>query len=184
MTMIRIAAFAIAAAAFVGAAQAADSKDAASAVSTEPQNTSATYGDWVLRCSRNGEGTQVVRVCEVVTPFQIQGQQAPFAQLAIGRISAKDPLHITFMMTPNVAFPSNVKLSVDEKDTQPIELSWSSCVPAGCRADGDLKDDQLKRWKALTANAQLKFKDSTGREYTAPISVRGLTQALDALAKS
>ena len=47
-----------------------------------------------------------------------------------------------------------------------------------------MKDDQLKRWKALTAPARLQFKDSTGRELTIPVSTKGLAQALDALAKA
>jgi invasion protein IalB len=183
MNMVRIAAsvFAISAASIAGA-HAADT--APPPVGTEPQNTSATYGDWTLRCSRTGDADKAVRVCEVMLPFQIQGQQAPFAQLAIGHVNPKDPMHATFLVSPNVSFPSNVKLSIDDKDTQPIDLSWSICIAASCRADGEFKDDQVKKWKALTANARLQFKDSTGRELAIPVSVRGLAQALDALPKS
>ncbi len=181
MNMVRIAAsaFVIAAASFA-VARAADPKEPAP-VSSEPQNTSATYGDWTLRCSRTGDAA---RVCEVALAFQLQGQQAPFAQLAIGRVSAKDPLHITFQVVPNVAFPSNVKLTADDKDAQPVELGWTACIPGGCRADGEFKDDQLKRWKALNTPAKLLFKDSTGREIPVPVSTRGFAQALDALPKS
>jgi invasion protein IalB len=181
MNMVRIAvsAFAIATAS-IAVAHAADSKDPAP-VGTEPQTTSATYGDWTLRCSRTGDAA---RVCEVALAFQLQGQQSPFAQLAIGHVAAKDPMHATFLVTPNVAFPSNVKLSADDKDTQPVELNWATCIAAACRADGEFKDDQLKRWKALAAPAKLQFKDSTGRELAIPVSTRGLAQALDALPKS
>jgi invasion protein IalB len=185
MNMVRIAAsaFALSAASIVGA-HAADT--AAPAVGAEPQNTSATYGDWTLRCSRNGEGDKAARVCEVALSFQIQvrGQEAPFGQLAFGRVNAKDPLHITFIMSPNVAFPSDVRLLTDEKDAQPIVLGWSICVPSFCRADGEFKDDQLKRWKALTASGQLVFKQSGGQATPITVSVRGLAQALEALAKS
>jgi invasion protein IalB len=93
-------------------------------------------------------------------------------------------MRATFVITPNVSFPSNVKLTVDDKDTQAIDLNWSSCVAAVCRAEGEFKDDQLKRWKALTTPARLQFKDASGRELTVPVSTRGLSQALDALAKS
>jgi invasion protein IalB len=166
-------------------AWAADSKDTAPPpVSAEPQNTSATYGDWTLRCSRAGEGGQAARVCEVGLAFQVQGQQGPFAQLAIGRVSAKDPWKATLVAVPNIGFPSSVKLSLDDKDTQPIDLNWRYCIPGGCRAEADLKDDDLKRWKAQTGPARMQFKDSTGREITAPVSLRGFPQALEALAKS
>jgi invasion protein IalB len=187
MNMIRTAAaaFAILTASFIGAQAATESKDTPPPVAAEPQNTSATYGDWILRCSRNGNGAQAVRVCEVVQSFQIQGQQGVFAQLAIGRVGAKDPLRITLAMQPNVSFPSTVKLSVDEKDTQPVELSWRKCIPGGgCLADTEFKDDTLKRWKGEAGNGRLAFKDAAGRDIAIPFSFRGLAQALDGLVKS
>ena len=89
---MRIAAPALAAGALfavlIGApAWAADAKDAAPPVSTEPQNTSATYGDWILRCARGQDG---VRVCELDQPFQAQGQQGLYAQLIVTRGTGKD----------------------------------------------------------------------------------------------
>jgi invasion protein IalB len=194
MKMVRTAAHSLFGAATIIAlsiagAQAVGSKDAPAAaapasVSAEPQNTSATYGDWVLHCTRNGDDPQAPRVCEVALPFQAQGQQGPFAELAIGHVNSKDPLRATVMMALNVSFPSTIRLSLDDKDTQPAELSWRFCVPTGCRADTELKDDTVKRWKAATGNGQMQFKDATGREITVPVSIRGLSQALDALAKS
>jgi invasion protein IalB len=180
MNLVRIAASAFALAI---AASTATAADAPPPVSAEPQNTSATYGDWILRCSRATDGTHV---CEVMQPFQVQaqGQQAPFGQLAIGRLGGKDPMHVTFIMSPNVSFPSDVRLMTDEKDPQPVVLNWSSCVPATCRSDGEFKDDQLKRWKALTANGRLVFKAAGGQVFPITVSVRGLAQALDALGKS
>jgi len=177
MNLIRIAVTAFATASLSAAAFAAE---APPPVSAEPQNTSATYGDWILRCSRGADGK---RACEVEQPFQVQvqGQQAPFGQLAIGHQNGTGPMHITFIMSPNVSFPSDVRLMTDEKDTQAVVLSWSNCVPAACRSDGEFKDDQLKRWKALTANARLVFKTAAGQPFPITISVRGLAQALDAL---
>ena len=183
MTLIRTAAATFAAISLSAAAfAAAPAADVPAPVGAEPQNTSATYGDWILRCSRGADGK---RACEIEQPFQVnvQGQQAPFGQLAMGHQNGTAPMHITFIMSPNVSFPSDVKLMVDEKDTQPITLSWSNCVPAACRSDGEFKDDQLKRWKALTANGRLVFKTAAGQAFPITISVRGLAQAIDALGK-
>ncbi|HEX4505992.1 MAG TPA: invasion associated locus B family protein [Alphaproteobacteria bacterium] len=179
MNLVRIAASAFALATLSAAAPAAD---APQPVGAEPQTTSASYGDWILRCSRGADGK---RACEVEQPFQVQvqGQQAPFGQLAIGHQNGTGPMHITFIMSPNVSFPSDVRLMTDEKDAQPIVLSWSNCVPAACRSDGEFKDDQLKRWKALTANGRLVFKTAAGQPFPITVSVRGLAPALDALAK-
>ena len=168
----------------VASAQAADAP-APAPVSAEPQNTSATYGDWILRCTHSGEGAAAQRICEIVQPFQLQGQQGIFAQLAIGRTGPKDPLRVTVQLPATITFPSTVKLQTDEKDTQPIELSWKKCLPgAGCFADAEFKDDSAKKWKGQTANGRLTFKDGMGRDLVIPFSFRGLPQALDGLAKS
>ena len=182
MNLVSIAASAFALATLSAAAPAADAP--APPVSAEPQNTSATYGDWILRCARTTDGKNA---CEVIQPFQmqVQGQSQPIGQLAIGHRTGnpKDPMHVTFLITPGISFPSDVKLMSDDKDAQPVVLDWSSCAPSICRADGDFKDEQLKRWKALTANGKLLFKLTNGQPFTIPVSARGLAQALEALAK-
>jgi len=169
-------------------AHGAPAQNAASApppVSAEPQATSATYGNWVLRCTNAGTGAQAQHVCEVVQSFQIQGQQGLSAALAIGRIGGpKEPLRVTFIMFPNVGFPSTVKLALDDKDPAPVELAWLRCTPSGCVAEGAFKDDELKRWRIGTGNGQLRFKDAGSHDVTWPVSLQGLPQALDGLAKT
>ena len=117
--------------------------------------------------------------------FQAQGQQGLYALLAIGKIGPKEPLRITYAMQPNISFPSTVKLSTDDKDTQPVELTWVKCVPGnGCFADAEMKDAQLTRWKAQSGMGRLVFKDGFGKDIQIAFSFRGLAQALDGLAKS
>jgi len=157
---------------------------APAAVGTEPQNTLATYGDWVVRCSRAGDGAQAARICEVAQSIQVQGQQGAIAQIAVGRVNQKDPMRVTVALAPNISFPSAVKISPDDKDTQGIELSWRRCVPGGCFADAEIKDEELKRWRAQAGNGRLQFKDANGRDLALTVSFRGFSQALDGLAKS
>ncbi|WP_271023478.1 hypothetical protein [Rhizobium sp. RCAM05973] len=59
----------------------------AAPVSSEPNTTTASFGDWTLRCQRVGEAGKATRVCEVAQAMQVQGQTAPVAQIAIGRLS-------------------------------------------------------------------------------------------------
>jgi invasion protein IalB len=152
-------------------------------VSADPQNTSATYGDWVVRCSRTGEGAQILRVCEVVQSIQVQGQGL-IAQIALGRPTPKEALRVTALLPSNISFPSIVKIGVDEKDNQAIDLIWRRCVQGGCFADTEMKDETLKHWKTQTGNGRLEFKDSGGRDIDVPFSFRGLSQAMDGLAKT
>src|ERR1700676_3974300 len=73
-------------------------------VDAEPNSTSANFGDWTLRCQRLGNGAEKQRVCEVVQQVRAQDQQTPVAELAIGRLTKAEPLHLT------VALPVNVTL--------------------------------------------------------------------------
>jgi len=152
-------------------------------VAADPQATTAAYGDWMLRCQRAGEDAKPLKICEIVQTIQAQGQ-GPVAQIAIGRIEPKDPLKITVVVPHNIVIPGGVRLSIDEKDAGPADLPWRRCMPIGCIADLELKDDLLRRWRAQVAAARLTFKDSAGREVAWPWSFRGFAQALDALAKS
>jgi len=153
----------------------------AATISAEPQTTIASYGDWVLRCQRVETAGKGARVCEVAEAIQVQGQAAPIAQLAIGRLSPGEPLHVTVVVPPAVSFPSSVR--VDAKNSAPLTLEWRRCLPGGCFADAVLKDDALARWRGLSDAGQLTFKDAAGQDVTLPLSFRGLSQALDALAR-
>lgn len=165
-------------------AQTAPKSPAAAQASSDPQATTATYGDWVLRCQKRSEGAQPIKTCEVAQSLQVQGQADPLVQIAIGRLNQKEPLKIVIVITPNVAFPSTPLLSIDEKDEQPAALTWRRCLPGGCVADAVLKDDVLKRWRTQTERGRLQVKDAGNRDVILPFSFRGLSDALDALNKS
>jgi invasion protein IalB len=152
-------------------------------VSDEPVATTASFGDWVMRCQRTGDGEKAVKSCEAAQTIQVQGQTAPIAQIGIGRLSAGEPLRITVILPPNITLPSNVHVVTDEKDDQGIELAWRRCLPGGCIAEVKLEPETIKNWRARNAPGKLSFKDATGRVVAIPFSFRGLAQSLDALAK-
>jgi len=164
---------------------AATAKTAAQAqpVSNEPESTTANFGDWTLRCSFVENAGQRVRLCEVIQSLTLQGQTNPFLQIALGRVSPKEPTKLTVVLPNNISFPSVVRFSIDDKDTSPIDLAWRRCLPGGCYADADMKDEQIDRWKQQSEKGQLQFEDAAGRKVTLPFSFRGLTQSIDALNK-
>jgi invasion protein IalB len=146
--------------------------------------TTATFGDWQLRCQKGDAGGKTAqRNCEVIQSVIIQGQTAPFAQLGFAKLTPDGPLYVTAVVPTNVAFPSTVRLAIDEKDTQPVEIAWTRCLPGGCFASLALKDDLLKRWHAQNEGGRLTFKNGAGQDTTVPFSFRGLARALDAFGK-
>jgi invasion protein IalB len=156
-------------------------------VSSDPQSTTAAYGDWVVRCQRVGQGVATQHICEAAEVIQTQGAQgaqSPIAQIAIGKAAAAEPLRLTLVLPPNISLPSSPRMAVDDKDPHPVNLNWLRCLPGGCFADIEIADDVLQRWRALTSQGVISFKNAAGREIAVPFSFRGLAPGLDALAKS
>jgi invasion protein IalB len=164
-------------------AQPAQAPAPAAQADGEPQATTASFGDWVLRCQRTGTGAEARRNCEMIQSVMLKGQQSPVAQLAIGKPTPTQPMHVTAALPHNISFPSAVRIGIDEKDTQAFDIPWVRCLPAACYATAVLKDDLLKRWRAQTGAGRMMIKDAAGRDVNLPISFNGLAPGLDALAK-
>ncbi len=152
-------------------------------VAAEPQQTIATFGDWSLRCVRHGEGAQARRSCEVLQTIQAQGQAQPLAQIAIGRPEPGRSLRLVIVLPPNASFPSTVKLLAAENEPPVLELPWRRCLPGACLADLDIPAPVLNQLRARTEGGRIIFQEGAGRDVTVPFSLRGLAQAIDALAR-
>jgi len=146
----------------------------------EPKRTTASFGDWVMRCVR-AQG-QPAR-CEVDQVVAKEGK--PVAQTALGRPRAGETMMMTIVVPLSVSLATQPRLVGTDVDTgfAPISLTWRKCVPQGCIADTSLTDEQVRRLQSRTENARVLFQDAAGREATLPFGPRGLAQALEALAK-
>ena len=155
-------------------------------VSPVPQSTTASFGDWVVRCRRIDQAPGNATACEVAQTLQAQGQ-GPIAEIAFGHPPGKDAtsrerMRVVVVLPNNVTLSGPVLMSVDEKD-KPIELSFRRCLPSGCFADAEPSDDVLVRWRGQDGRGRLAFKDGGNRDIVLPFSFRGLAQALDAMSK-
>ena len=81
----------------------------------------------------------------------------------------------------NVGFPSAPKITAGE-DGDPLEMSWRQCVPAGCFAEAAFGADTQRVWRD-GKTAKVESKAAGGQPFNFAISLRGLAQALDAMAK-
>jgi invasion protein IalB len=163
-----------------GAAQ-AQSKSPAPVSTTDPAQTTASYGDWTLRCVRTGDNGQGPRVCELVQGVIVQGQQQPVAQLAIGYDKAD--LRFTLLVPPAISLSKTPAVTPPAGGSPQYDLAWRRCLPQGCFADAMLTAEMLKGLRVRTEPLQVSYKDALERDTVLPVSVRGITAALDALAK-
>lgn len=148
-------------------------------VPATPEHTTASFGDWVMRC----DASSAKRVCEVAQMMTIQGQSAPVAQIAIGRPAKGEALRLTVVLPTNVMLTIKPKVFEEKNDRFATELSWLRCIPGGCIANAPIADDLAARLGARTAPGGIAFQDAAEREVVLPLSFRGLTQALAALNK-
>lgn len=165
------------------AAPAAPAGPAAPApVSADPDRTTASFGDWLLRCERVGEAE---RNCEVAQVIAVQGSQQPIAQVALGRTARGQAALTLLVQVPvNVDLGTPLRLIGDDREPLAIETSWRRCVPAGCFASTELREEVIvRRLRDRPEPMRIEFRDSAGRELRLAFSVRGLGPALDALAR-
>ena len=167
-------------------AQAASNSKPTNAIGSEPQATSAVYGDWVVRCTNN-VGDAKLKACEAVQVLLDQNK-ATVAEIAVGRAPNTnkpndEPLRLVVAIGNNVSFAVPIRMAADDKDL-PIDLVYRRCLPNGCFADVIFSKDFEARWRPRTERGRLSFVDGGNREFVLPFSLRGFSQALDALQKS
>ena len=148
-----------------------------------PDRTTASFGDWTLRCERRRDGGTPIKLCEITQAIQRAGDAGPLAQIALGRLASTDPMKLTVVLPLNVALASSPKVAADAKDGPAMQTSWQRCLPAGCLASASLNDDTLKKLRAAGETGKLDYRDASDRDVSLPFSLRGLPEALDALAR-
>jgi invasion protein IalB len=122
------------------------------------------------------------KACEMVQSTQAQGQANPISQIAIGKPLKAAPVKAIIQVPINVWLPAGVKLTSEDKDPG-ISVVYARCVPAACFAEFDLKDDTIKKFRALTGNGKLQIKDAAQQDVAIPVSFKGFAQAYDAMMK-
>ena len=149
-----------------------------------PDRTTASFGDWTLRCERRRDGSTPAKICELSQSIQRAGDTGALAQVAIGRLALADPLRVTLVLPLNVSLQSGPRIAPEAKDAFPVlPTPWQRCVPSGCLASAPLPDDVLRKIKASGETAKLEYRDAGEREVTVAFSLRGLSEALEALSR-
>jgi invasion protein IalB len=146
-----------------------------------PDRTTASFGDWVLRCDRRTDLTPPQRFCELGQTVQRQGDTGAQAQFALGRLVATDPMRFTLVLPINIGFQPAPKLVVEGPDALSLDLGWVRCLPSGCFANAAVSDDMLRKMRAQKGAGRLDYHDGATRDVVLPISFKGFSEAFDAL---
>jgi invasion protein IalB len=146
-----------------------------------PQRTTATYGDWVVRCEIQ-PGPPPQKACDMEQLAQMQGQPQPISRVAIPLPAKGETAKLIIQLPVNVSLSTAVKLMADSKDAG-IAAPFRRCVPAGCFTEIELRDDVQKKFRSVTEPGKMQYRDSAEHDVTIPLSFKGFGQAFDALVK-
>ena len=151
--------------------------------SNAPQRTTATYDDWIVQCD-TVTGPPERKVCEMsqVTQLQVQGKTQPFSRALIPHPAKDQSVKFLVQLPVNATFSTNVRIQISDGD-QGLAAPFARCVPDGCFADFEIKEDTLKKFRAASAGGKLSFADASGRVISIPLSFNGFGKAFDALIK-
>jgi invasion protein IalB len=149
----------------------------------EPQQTSATYDDWVLQCQTRA-GPPAEKLCEMqqMAQAQVQGQSRPFSRVVIPRPAKGQPVKLVVQVPVNISFRTDVRIATGEAGPG-LSAPFAQCLPSGCFAEFELKDETIKRLGVISTPGKLTFADAGGHEISVPISFKGFIAAYDALLK-
>jgi invasion protein IalB len=145
-----------------------------------PQQTTATYEDWVVQCQMQTVQSQE-KICDMAQVAQVQGKNIPFSRVAIAHPTKGQPLKLVVQVPVNVTF-QNVRIQTSDSDPG-FAAPFARCVPAGCFAEFEIKDDALRKLRTASNPGKVLFADASGRDIAIPLSFKGFSQALDALLK-
>jgi invasion protein IalB len=149
-------------------------------VSAEPETTTASFGDWTLKCQKTSESA---RFCEVIQTIMVEGQHAPIAQAAIGRLQKDKPYQLTVVLPVDVQFAGNPAVAIEGEGASALDLTWRKCIPAGCFADVTLTEPALNALRNIKNKAFIRWRNNVGQQIQLALSLRGLAQAYADLAK-
>jgi invasion protein IalB len=183
MNSVRIQLGRVVACALLAATPAAAQQPAppASPPTSTPQQTSATYDDWIVRCeSRPGPPAQ--KACEMVQFTQLKGQPGVLTQIGIAKPVKGQPIRVAIQVPTSVWLPTGVRLQTSDKD-EGILATFKYCVATACFGLIDVKDDVIRKWRAASEPGKLVFKDANQRDIALPVSFKGFVTAYDALLK-
>ena len=150
-----------------------------------PQQTTATYEDWIVRCETHA-GPPPQKFCEMVQFTQVKGGQGGqggiVSQIAIGRPVKGQPVKLVIQLPIGVWLPTGIKLMASAKDAG-LLTTFKRCLPQACFTDAEINADMIRKFRTTTEAGQIQFKDGNQKDASLPVSFKGFGTAYDALQK-
>jgi invasion protein IalB len=143
-----------------------------------PDRTTATHGDWVLRCEFANASE---RGCELTHSIQDARGQL-LALLTARRGTPEGQLTFTAQVGANTSVAEPARFVIE--DQAALSLAFRRCMPRGCFATVQLAENEAFALGRRNDAAKLEYRDADGTPISIPVSLRGLTSSLEALKRA
>ncbi len=150
-------------------------------LSSSPAATAAedgqTFQDWIILCGEADEAT-TIEPCFMRQNVLLSEGQKRIMQVRVG-IQKTDQRVVVIIIVPlGVSLPQGMALKVDQGE--PVRLPYQRCTVGGCTARFVLWPKLEAAFKAGLTGL-VTFEDVSRRSLTVPFSLKGFTDALNAL---
>ncbi len=138
------------------------------------------HDDGTVRCT-SGAGIPPQKFCDMEQLSQPKGKEQPFSRVVIARPAKGQPVRLIAQPPVNVAIAAGVKIELGGKE---LSSAFTRCLPAGCFATADIKDDALRQFRAASTPARLIYADAAGQAVAVPLSFKGFGLAFERAAEA
>lgn len=147
------------------------------ALAEDPTNTTATYGAWVVHCSRQKDNT----FCEMLQTLAAGEERKVVAQVAIGRLPKAKAPRAVIQVPLGVDLTKKPSLLMGEQAK--YEGTYITCLERFCRADIELPTTALDEI-AKAKKASIAFTLLGGKKIAVPVTTDGMANALQQALKA
>jgi invasion protein IalB len=148
-----------------------------------PQNTGPTVvqlkaepaqPDWTKICGKDQNNN--VEICYTTRDF-VSDQGQPVLAVAVYDVKSQPPQRfMRFLMPLSLLLEPGIRFAVDQG--QPVPGRYTLCLPNGCFAESQVKDDVINAFKKGTT-LNVSARNPTGRELTFAVPAAGFGKAFD-----
>lgn len=112
----------------------------------------------------------------------MRGRNNRVSYVAIRHLVKGQPVRLELQVPVNISLAANVRIQTSDSDPD-VAGPFARCLPAGCFADLDLRDDVIKKFRAANENGKMTFRSAAGQHVSIPVSFKDFGAAFDALVK-
>jgi invasion protein IalB len=130
--------------------------------------------DWTKICGKDPNNN--IEICYTTRDF-VSDQGQPVLAVAVCDVKSQPPQRfMRFLMPLSLLIQPGIRFAIDQG--QPVQGRYTLCLPNGCFAEAQVKDDVTNAFKKGTT-LNISAQNPTGRELTFAVPAAGFAKSFD-----